>query len=81
MNINRKTEYNKGFHWLYLWSICYIIIVYAFLILLCEMKEGIFKYAAIPLIIGLINFIIVINEIIIVRKIFKGWNHFHPFVL
>lgn len=45
------------------------------------MKEGIFKYVTLPLIIGLINFIIVINEIIIVRKIFKGWNHFHPFVL
>lgn len=60
MNISRKTEYKYGFHWLYLWSICYIIIVYAFSILLCEMKEGIFKYAALPLIIGLINFIIVI---------------------
>ena len=58
--MDRITEYKRGFHWLYLWSICYIIIVYVYPIIFYKSSFDVGKSLPLPLVMLVLNLIIAI---------------------
>ena len=74
--MDRLTEYKRGFHWLYLWSICYIIIVYVSPIIFYKSSFDVGKSLPLPLVMLVLNLIIAISFVnnLIWGK-YETWNY------